>query len=261
MAFIRTNVYGTASLLNAARDLWKGRSDVLFLHVSTDEVFGALSPTDPPFSETTPYDPQSPYAASKAASDHLVRAYGNTYGIPYLISNCSNNYGPFQFPEKLIPLMVHNIRQQQPLPVYGDGQQVRDWLWVGDHCLALDLILHKGTVGQTYVIGGSNEVPNLHLVKTLCGLTDAALGRPAGSAEALIRFVPDRPGHDRRYAIDATKIRRELGWQPQVSFEDGLRQTVEWYLSNDQWLNSVRSGEYLSYYDAQYGQRLEQATA
>ncbi|WNJ17402.1 dTDP-glucose 4,6-dehydratase [Pontibacter sp. G13] len=253
--FVRTNVLGTVTLLNAAKNAWKGRSDVLFYHVSTDEVYGSLAPGDY-FLETTSYDPQSPYSASKASSDHFVRAYGNTYGIPFVLSNCSNNYGPYQFPEKLLPLFISNIVAEKPLPVYGKGDNIRDWLWVTDHCVAIDLIFHKGRHGETYNIGGRNEWTNIDLVKLLCTSMDEKLGREAGSAESLITYVTDRPGHDMRYAIDPSKLEAELGWTPSLQFEEGLLLTIDWYLKNQEWVERVQSGTYREYYETQYGERL-----
>ena len=254
-AFIMTNVMGTANLLNAARELWKGKMEgKRFYHVSTDEVYGSLGDTGL-FMETTPYDPQSPYSASKAASDHLVRAYGNTYGLPFVITNCSNNYGPNQFPEKLIPLFIHNIRNGKPLPVYGDGRYTRDWLFVIDHAIAIDLVFHKGVNAETYNIGGFNEWQNIDLIKLLCRSMDEKLGRASGESEKLITYIRDRPGHDRRYAIDANKINRELGWSPTVTFEQGLSKTIDWYLENESWLNDVTSGNYQNYYTSQYANR------
>jgi dTDP-glucose 4,6-dehydratase len=251
-AFIMTNVMGTANLLNAARELWKGNYEgKLFYHVSTDEVYGSLGDTGF-FLETTPYDPQSPYSASKAASDHIVRAYGNTYGLPFVITNCSNNYGQNQFPEKLIPLFINNIRNNKPLPVYGDGKYTRDWLYVVDHARAIDTVYHNGKQGETYNIGGFNEWQNIELIKLLCIQMDKKLGRADGESAKLITYVKDRPGHDRRYAIDATKIKNELGWEPSVTFEEGLSITIDWYLSNEDWLNHVTSGEYQKYYEKQY---------
>lgn len=251
-AFIKTNVMGTANLLNAARELWKGDyADKLFYHVSTDEVYGSLGDTGF-FLETTPYDPQSPYSASKAASDHIVRAYGNTYGLPFVITNCSNNYGQNQFPEKLIPLFINNIRNYKPLPVYGDGKYTRDWLYVVDHARAIDTVYHTGKQGETYNIGGFNEWQNIELIKLLCVQMDKKLGRTEGESAKLITYVKDRPGHDRRYAIDATKIKNELGWEPSVTFEEGLSITIDWYLDNEEWLNHVTSGEYQQYYQKQY---------
>ena len=252
-AFIETNVLGTANLLNAFRDLWKGQFEgKLFYHVSTDEVYGSLGKTGL-FTETTPYDPQSPYASSKAASDHFVRAYGNTYDLPFVISNCSNNYGANQFPEKLIPLFIHNIKNNKSLPVYGDGNYTRDWLFVLDHALAIDLIFHQGKKTETYNIGGFNEWTNLNLIHLLCELMDEKLNRPKGTAAKLITYVKDRAGHDKRYAIDATKLNKDLGWKPSVTFEEGLSKTVDWYLENEQWLNNVTSGAYKEYYDKMYG--------
>jgi len=252
-AFIETNVLGTANLLNAFRDLWKGQFEgKLFYHVSTDEVYGSLGKTGL-FMETTPYDPQSPYASSKAASDHFVRAYGNTYNLPFVISNCSNNYGANQFPEKLIPLFIYNIKNNKSLPVYGDGNYTRDWLFVLDHAIAIDLIFHKGKTNETYNIGGFNEWTNLNLIHLLCEQMDEKLNRPKGTAAKLITYVKDRAGHDKRYAIDATKLNKELGWKPSVTFEEGLSKTVDWYLENEQWLNNVTSGAYKEYYDKMYG--------
>jgi dTDP-glucose 4,6-dehydratase len=254
-AFIITNVMGTANLLNAAIHYWKDRYDgKRFYHVSTDEVYGSLGDTGL-FMETTPYDPQSPYSASKAASDHLVRAYGNTYKLPFVITNCSNNYGPNQFPEKLIPLFINNIRNGKPLPVYGDGKYTRDWLYVIDHARAIDLVFHEGINGETYNIGGFNEWQNIELIQLLCQLMDEKLGRPAGEADKLITYIRDRPGHDRRYAIDASKINKELGWKPSVTFQEGLSQTIDWYLANETWLNDVTSGNYQQYYSQQYAHR------
>ncbi|MCB0795396.1 MAG: dTDP-glucose 4,6-dehydratase [Flavobacteriales bacterium] len=255
MAFVNTNVIGTVTLLNAARGAWKdGDAGHLFYHVSTDEVYGSLH-DDSFFLETTPYDPQSPYSASKASSDHFVRAYGNTYGLPFVISNCSNNYGSHQFPEKLIPLMIHNIQQRKPLPVYGKGENVRDWLWVEDHAAAIDVVFHKGRNGETYNVGGHNEWRNIDLVQLLCKVMDRKLGRSEGESAKLITYVTDRAGHDLRYAIDAGKIERELGWRPSITFEEGLDRTVDWYLQNAEWLEHVTSGAYRDYYQAQYGQR------
>lgn len=252
MEFIMTNVVGTVNLLNAARHHWNGKEQgKLFYHVSTDEVYGSLGETGF-FLEDTPYDPQSPYSSSKASSDHFVRAYGNTYGMPYVISNCSNNYGENQFPEKLLPLFINNIRHYKALPVYGDGLFTRDWLYVVDHARAIDLIYHKGKQGDTYNIGGFNEWTNISLVKLLCKVMDEKLGNKAGTSEELITFVKDRPGHDKRYAIDAGKINKELGWEPSLQFEEGLRKTVDWYLNNQQWLDNVTSGEYQNYYQQQY---------
>jgi len=257
--FIRTNVDGTFSLLEAARAYCAGLSDAdknnfRFLHVSTDEVFGTLSPTDPPFSETTPYAPNSPYSASKAASDHLVRAWHHTYGLPVLTSNCSNNYGPLQFPEKLVPLMIANALAGKPLPIYGDGQQVRDWLYVGDHCSAIRCILTDGKPGETYNISGWNEKANIDVVHTLCDLLDE-LAPGKQSHRQQITYVTDRPGHDRRYAIDARKTERELGWRPAETFETGMRKTVQWYLANQEWVRKIQSGDYLKWIDRNYSQR------
>jgi len=252
-AFIETNVLGTANLLNAFRDSCEGNfENKLFYHVSTDEVYGSLGKTGL-FLETTPYDPQSPYAASKAASDHFVRAYGNTYGLPFVISNCSNNYGANQFPEKLIPLFINNIKNNKSLPVYGDGQYTRDWLYVEDHATAIDLIFNQGKVNETYNIGGFNEWTNLDLIHLLCKQMDAKLNREKGTSAKLITYVKDRAGHDRRYAIDASKLNKELGWKPSVTFEEGLSKTIDWYLDNEQWLNNVTSGAYKAYYAKMYG--------
>jgi len=260
--FIRTNVEGTFRLLEEARKYWStlgqdDRASFRFLHVSTDEVYGTLGPDDPAFSESTPYAPNSPYAASKAASDHLVRAYFHTYGLPTVTTNCSNNYGPFQFPEKLIPLMILNALEGKPLPVYGDGQNVRDWLFVGDHCAAIRTVLAKGQPGETYNVGGNSERRNLDVVTQICSLVDELRpSREAVSRKDLIRFVTDRPGHDRRYAIDARKIQRELGWTPRVTFEEGLRQTVQWYLENSAWIDNVRTGAYRDWIRGNYEERL-----
>jgi dTDP-glucose 4,6-dehydratase len=250
--FVYTNVVGTVNLLNEAKNTWQGNFEgKLFYHVSTDEVYGALGDTGF-FTEETSYDPHSPYSASKASSDHFVRAYYDTYGLPALVSNCSNNYGPNHFPEKLIPLMIHNVIEKKPLPVYGDGLYTRDWLYVKDHAIAIDTVFHKGRPGDTYNIGGFNEWRNIDLVKLLCKLADEKLGRPQGESEKLITYVKDRPGHDRRYAIDAAKINRELGWKPTVTFEQGLSETIDWYLENTEWLQHVTSGDYQKYYDMQY---------
>ena len=255
LAFVRTNALGTAVLLNASRKAWRDDwSGKLFYHVSTDEVFGSLGETGF-FTETTPYDPKSPYSASKAASDHLVRAYHHTYGIPAVVSNCSNNYGPNQFPEKLIPLMIHNIKNKKPLPVYGKGENIRDWLWVKDHARAIDTIFHNGKPGETYNIGGFNEWKNLDLIHMLCSIMDKKLNRVEGESAKLISFVKDRQGHDLRYAIDATKINKELGWKPSLQFEEGLEKTVDWYLENEEWVNHVTSGNYQKYYEDQYQKR------
>ena len=250
--FVFTNVVGTVNLLNAAKKQWSGNYEgKLFYHVSTDEVYGALGDTGF-FTEQTAYDPHSPYSASKASSDHFVRAYHDTYGLPVVVTNCSNNYGPNHFPEKLIPLMINNVIDKKPLPVYGDGLYTRDWLFVKDHASAIDLVFHQGKMGDTYNIGGFNEWRNIELVKLLCKLMDKKLGREDGESEKLIKYVKDRPGHDRRYAIDATKINSELGWKPSVTFEEGLSQTIDWYLQNTEWLKHVTSGEYQHYYQTQY---------
>ena len=252
LAFVNTNVIGTVNLLNAARDLWQDDfTGKRFYHISTDEVFGALG-AEGLFDEDTAYSPNSPYSASKASSDHFVRAYHETYGLPIVISNCSNNYGPNHFPEKLIPLMIHNIIEKKPLPIYGDGKYTRDWLYVADHAEAIETVYMDGVDGQTYCIGGWNEWQNIDLVHLLCKLMDARLGRPSGDAAKLITFVKDRPGHDKRYAIDAGKIDRELGWKPAHTFEEGLAKTIEWYLSNPEWLAHVTSGQYQDYYQTQY---------
>ena len=259
--FIETNILGTFALLSEARAYWEALGDhekiaFRFLHVSTDEVYGSLSAKDPPFSETTAYAPNSPYSASKAASDHLVRAWHHTYGLPVLTTNCSNNYGPYQFPEKLIPLMIHNALAEKPLPVYGDGQNVRDWLYVGDHCAAIRRVLEAGQPGETYNIGGCNEMKNLDVVHLLCDRLDALRPRVGGgSYRELIRFVTDRPGHDRRYAIDARKIERELGWRPAETFASGIEKTVRWYLDNGDWVVQVTSGAYRQWVDLNYGER------
>ena len=252
MAFVKTNVIGTVNLLNAAREIWKGDfENKRFYHVSTDEVYGSLG-AEGLFTETTAYDPNSPYSASKASSDHFVRAYGETYGFPYVLTNCSNNYGPNHFPEKLIPLFINNIINNKPLPVYGDGNYTRDWLYVIDHAIAIDLVFHSGKNHETYNIGGFNEWKNIDLVRLLCGIMDEKLGRKSGESAELITYVKDRPGHDLRYAIDASKINSELGWSPSVTFEQGLESTVNWYLSNTVWLENVTSGAYASYYEKQY---------
>lgn len=255
MEFIKTNIIGTVTLLNAAREAWKhsyeGRR---FYHISTDEVYGSLG-DEGFFTETTSYDPQSPYSASKASSDHFVRAYANTYGLPVVVTNCSNNYGPFHFPEKLLPLCINNIKNNKPLPVYGKGENIRDWLFVEDHARAIDMVFHKGKTGETYNIGGFNEWKNIDVVKLLCQIMDKKLGRPQGTSEQLITYVKDRAGHDMRYAIDATKIMHELGWKPSLQFEEGLEKTVDWYLANEDWLQKVTSGEYLNYYKGQYDAR------
>jgi dTDP-glucose 4,6-dehydratase len=244
LAFVETNVLGTVNLLNAARQAWnRDLEGKRFYHISTDEVYGSLG-EEGYFTETTPYDPRSPYSASKAASDHFVRAWFHTFGLPAVISNCSNNYGPNQFPEKLIPVVINNIRQERPLPIYGDGKYTRDWLWVKDHASAIDTIYHHGKTGETYNIGGNNEWKNIDLVEKLCDIMDELLHRPPGSSRQLITFVRDRPGHDRRYAIDASKLQRELGWTPSVQFEEGFRLTAQWYLDNESWMQHVLSGEY-----------------
>lgn len=254
--FAQTNVMGTLSLLQAAKEKWAGNYEgKLFYHVSTDEVYGALAFDDTLFTEETRYDPHSPYSASKAASDHFVRSYHDTYGLPIVISNCSNNYGPYQFPEKLIPLFIHNIRNYKPLPVYGKGENVRDWLYVEDHARAIDLIFHQGKLGDTYNIGGFNEWKNIDLIKVIIKTVDKQLGKPVGTSDNLITYVTDRAGHDLRYAIDATKIKNELGWEPTLQFEEGIAKTVEWYLNHEEWLNSVTSGDYLQYYEQMYGKR------
>lgn len=258
LEFVKTNVLGTANLLNASRMLWRDGNDEnkshRFYHISTDEVYGSLGSTGH-FTETTPYDPRSPYSASKASSDHLVRAYYHTFKLPVVISNCSNNYGAYQFPEKLIPLMIHNIKNNKPLPVYGKGENVRDWLWVNDHAAAIDTIFHKGVIGETYNIGGNNEWKNIDLVMYLCRLMDQKLNREPGTSAKLITFVKDRAGHDLRYAIDSSKLKRELNWDPSITFETGLELTVDWYLNNQEWLDEVTSGNYLKYYQNQYMNR------
>jgi len=257
-AFMRTNVEGTFTLLEAARAYWTGlepqaKAGFRFHHVSTDEVYGSLKAEDPPFAETNPYEPNSPYSASKAASDHLVRAWHHTYGLPVVTTNCSNNYGPYHFPEKLIPLMIVNALAGKPLPVYGDGQQIRDWLYVTDHCSGIRAVLTGGALGETYNIGGWNEKANIDIVKTVCALLDELRPDPAGPYARLITYVTDRPGHDRRYAIDARKIERELGWRPAETFETGIRKTVQWYLSNEDWVARVQSGAYREWVSKQYG--------
>ena len=262
LTFARTNVLGTLTLLQAAKDHWSAKPVPengprrLFYHISTDEVYGSLAPSDSLFTEETKYDPHSPYSASKAASDHFVRAYHDTYGLPTIITNCSNNYGPNQFPEKLIPLFINNIRHGKPLPVYGKGENVRDWLFVEDHAAAIDLIFHKGTVGDTYNIGGFNEWRNIDLIRVMIRTVDRLLGRPQGHSDHLITFVTDRPGHDLRYAIDSSKLHRELGWQPSLQFEEGIEKTVRWYLDHPEWSDRILSGAYRDYYDEMYGARL-----
>jgi dTDP-glucose 4,6-dehydratase len=254
--FVQTNVIGTANLLNAAKTFWKnpepGKN--LFYHISTDEVYGTLGSTGL-FTEESPYDPHSPYSASKAGSDHLVRAYFDTYKLPVVISNCSNNYGSYQFPEKLIPLAINNIKNNKPVPVYGKGENIRDWLYVEDHVRAIDVIFHKAVPGETYNIGGHNEWKNIDLINLLCSIMDKKLSRTAGTSAKLITFVKDRAGHDLRYAIDSSKLQRELGWKPSLQFEEGLEKTVDWYLANEKWLNELTSGDYLHYYEEQYGKR------
>jgi dTDP-glucose 4,6-dehydratase len=253
--FVFTNVIGTVNLLNSAKYIWKDNfSDKRFYHISTDEVYGSLG-AEGMFTEETSYDPHSPYSASKASSDHFVRAYLDTFGLPSVISNCSNNYGSFQFPEKLIPLFIHNIKNKKPLPVYGKGENVRDWLWVVDHARAIDVIFHQGKIGETYNIGGFNEWTNIDLIKLMCGKMDEKLGREKGESEKLITYVKDRAGHDLRYAIDATKIKRELGWEPSLQFEEGIEKTIDWYLENTEWLENVTSGDYKKYYEEQYVKR------
>ncbi|CAD0008530.1 dTDP-glucose 4,6-dehydratase [Flavobacterium salmonis] len=252
LAFVKTNVIGTMNLLNAAKKQWKDNFEgKRFYHISTDEVYGSLG-TEGLFTETTPYDPNSPYSASKASSDHFVRAYGETYGLPYVLTNCSNNYGSYHFPEKLIPLFINNIINNNPLPVYGDGNYTRDWLFVEDHAIAIDLVFHEGKNHETYNIGGFNEWKNIDLVKLLCQIMDEKLGRKKGKSQELITYVKDRPGHDLRYAIDASKINKELGWKPSVTFEEGLEKTINWYLNNEEWLKNVTSGSYKDYYKKQY---------
>ncbi len=255
MEFVYTNVIGTVNLLNAAKHIWKDNFDgKRFYHISTDEVYGSLG-QEGIFTENTRYDPHSPYSASKAGSDHFVRAYCDTFGLPTVISNCSNNYGSYQFPEKLIPLFIHNIKNNKPLPVYGKGENIRDWLWVVDHARAIDVIFHKGEIGETYNIGGFNEWTNIDLIRVMCRKMDEKLGRIAGESEKLITFVKDRAGHDLRYAIDATKIKCELGWEPSLQFEEGIEKTIDWYLENTEWLENVTSGDYQKYYEEQYVKR------
>tara|TARA_R110000737_G_scaffold2923_18_gene10094 strand:- start:233416 stop:234474 length:1059 start_codon:yes stop_codon:yes gene_type:complete len=256
--FINTNVVGTSRLLQVSRKYWEGlggdaRSAFRFVHISTDEVYGSLGPSDPAFTETNRYEPNSPYSASKAASDHMIRAYFHTYGFPVVTTNCSNNYGPYQFPEKLIPLIIHNAISGKDLPIYGDGQQIRDWLFVADHCSAIRRVLDGGRLGEVYNIGGLNEKPNIEIVHTLCAMLDELRPKADGSSyTSQIVFVKDRPGHDRRYAVDASKIDRELGWRPAMTFEEGIRKTVEWYLANHQWVSNITSGEYRQWVQRQY---------
>ena len=253
MDFILTNVIGTVNLLDISKSHWENNyKDKLFYHVSTDEVYGSLG-KDGFFTESTPYDPQSPYSSSKASSDHFVRSYGNTYGLPFVISNCSNNYGPNQFPEKLLPLFINNIINNKSLPLYGDGLFTRDWLFVEDHARAIDMIFHDGKINETYNIGGFNEWTNIDLIKLMCSQMDVFLGNDIGTSQRLIKFVKDRPGHDKRYAIDATKIKDELGWEPSLQFEEGLRRTISWYMNNQKWMDNVTSGDYKKYYKEQYG--------
>lgn len=253
--FVFTNLIGTVNLLNAARTSWKDQAtDKLFYHISTDEVYGSLG-NEGLFTEQTAYDPHSPYSASKASSDHFVRAYHDTFGLPTLVSNCSNNYGSFQFPEKLIPLFINNIRNNRPLPVYGKGENIRDWLWVEDHARAIDVIFHQGKAGETYNIGGHNEWKNIDLIRLMCAIMDRKLGRKNGTSEQLISYVKDRAGHDLRYAIDSTKLQKELSWVPSLQFEEGLEKTIDWYLENEAWLKNVTSGDYQNYYEEQYQKR------
>lgn len=252
--FIHTNILGTVTLLNAAKTQWKNPENCKFYHISTDEVYGSLGEHGY-FTEQTPYDPKSPYSASKASSDHLVRAYANTFNLPVVISNCSNNYGPNQFPEKLIPLAINNIKNHKPIPVYGKGENIRDWLYVTDHAEAIDKVFHEGKTGETYNVGGDNEWKNIDLIYALCKIMDQKLDRPKGESAQLITFVKDRAGHDQRYAIDFSKIKKELGWQPKMSFTRGLEKTVDWYLDNQKWLDNVISGDYLKYYEEQYVKR------
>ena len=255
LEFVFTNVIGTVNLLNAARHIWKeSKEEKLFYHVSTDEVYGSLG-EEGIFTEETRYDPHSPYSASKASSDHFVRAYHDTYGLPVVLSNCSNNYGSYQFPEKLIPLFINNIQNNKPLPVYGKGENIRDWLWVEDHARAIDVIFHTGRRGETYNIGGHNEWKNIDLIKLMCSIMDDKLGRETGTSEKLITYVKDRAGHDLRYAIDSSKLQKELGWVPSLQFEEGLEKTISWYLENSEWLSNVTSGEYQKYYEQQYVKR------
>lgn len=255
LEFIQTNIIGTCNLLNASRKNWDGDMEgKIFYHVSTDEVYGTLG-DEGLFLEDTSYDPRSPYSASKASSDHIVRAYYHTYDLPIKISNCSNNYGSHQFPEKLLPLFINNIKHEKPLPVYGDGKYTRDWLWVEDHARAIDVIFHKGPIGETYNIGGFNEWKNIDLIMEMCKTMDRKMGRAEGSSASLITYVKDRAGHDRRYAIDATKLQRELGWEPSLQFEEGLEKTIDWYLANEEWMDRITSGDYKKYYEKQYADR------
>jgi dTDP-glucose 4,6-dehydratase len=254
--FVFTNVIGTVNLLNAARHIWSGGAEgKRFYHISTDEVYGALKMDGGMFTESTRYDPHSPYSASKASSDHFVRAYHDTFGLPMVVSNCSNNYGSYQFPEKLIPLFINNIRNNKLLPVYGKGENIRDWLWVEDHARAIDLIFHRGVNGETYNIGGHNEWKNIDLIRVMCRIMDRKLGRTEGSSEKLITYVKDRAGHDLRYAIDSSKLQKDLGWLPSLQFEEGIEKTIDWYLENEEWLRQVTSGEYQKYYEQQYQKR------
>lgn len=257
--FAKTNVMGTLSLLQAAKLYWESRPEgyegKLFYHISTDEVYGALGLDDTLFTEETKYDPHSPYSASKASSDHFVRAYHDTYGMPTIVTNCSNNYGPYQFPEKLIPLFINNIRTRKPLPVYGNGENIRDWLYVEDHARAIETIFHRGKIADTYNIGGCNEWRNIDLIKVIIATVDRLLGNPEGHSIDLITYVTDRPGHDARYAIDASKLQQELGWQPSLQFEEGIERTVRWYLENEEWMENITSKEYIKYYDEMYGNR------
>ncbi len=255
-SFIRTNVFGTCILLNSAKESWKGNMEgKRFYHISTDEVYGALEFDGTYFTEDRKYDPHSPYSASKASSDHFVRAYHDTYGLPVVISNCSNNYGANHFPEKLIPLSINNIKNNKPIPIYGKGENVRDWLWVNDHARAIDIIFHNGVSGETYNIGGNNEWTNIDLIRQLCKIMDEKLGREPGESEKLITFVKDRAGHDLRYAIDSSKLQRELGWKPSLQFEEGLEKTVDWYMENQEWLDNIINGDYQKYYEKQYSER------
>lgn len=255
LTFINTNIIGTFTLLNAAKKYWTSPINKLFYHISTDEVYGSLETNEGFFTETTPYSPRSPYSASKASSDHFVRAFHHTYGLPVIISNCSNNYGPYQFPEKLIPLTINNIKQNKPLPIYGKGENVRDWLYVVDHVEAIDKIFHNGKIGETYNIGGNNEWKNIEIVKQLCKLMDEYLNRKEGTSEQLITFVKDRAGHDFRYAIDSSKLKNELNWTPKTDFTSGLKHTIQWYLNNQDWLEDIISGEYKNFYEKNYSNR------